>query len=330
MSETRPVIYLASRRDTQLVTQDDRFIRKFLKYNSGHDRANITDLPDKADFIILFQDWSFKLSNYAATLAADPFIQTYANNTYVINYDDVVGEGFLPGCYVSLRNSRHDTRRFRACAYPKTYNEFVSNTIDYQTPYKYLYSFRGSLGSHPVRPIVYDSVKDVKDACIVDNSREFHTHTEEDKKIYVTELTQSLFVLCPRGSSPSSYRLFETMSLGRCPVIISDEWVEIDGPDWDQCSIRVPERDIPRIDSILRERENEGVALGKNARNEWEAHFTEPLVYQNYLDNILDLYTSEFQATKSIDQYRRYWKSHRFLKNNNWTLAQKIMRRLRW
>ncbi|MBA2269339.1 MAG: exostosin family protein [Chthoniobacterales bacterium] len=42
----------------------------------------------------------------------------------------------------------------------------------------------------------------------------------------------SKFVLCPRGLSVSSIRLFETMKMGRVPVILSDGWVEPPGPAW--------------------------------------------------------------------------------------------------
>jgi len=61
---------------------------------------------------------------------------------------------------------------------------------------------------------------------------------------YYQSIIDSKFVLCPRGGSPSSVRIFETLAAGRIPVIISDDLI-LPLPDigWDKFSIRVPEKD---------------------------------------------------------------------------------------
>jgi len=43
------------------------------------------------------------------------------------------------------------------------------------------------------------------------------------KQNYARLIANSKFVLCPQGVGPSSLRLFETLLMGRAPVIISDE-----------------------------------------------------------------------------------------------------------
>ena len=40
------------------------------------------------------------------------------------------------------------------------------------------------------------------------------------------------------------------MKAGRVPVIISDDWVAPVGPDWEQFSLRVKERDIEQVADV--------------------------------------------------------------------------------
>ena len=64
-------------------------------------------------------------------------------------------------------------------------------------------------------------------------------------------------ILCPRGEGTSSIRLFESLRMGRPPVIISDQWVPPEGPAWDTFSVRIPERRIHTIPDRLTELEHQ-------------------------------------------------------------------------
>lgn len=102
------------------------------------------------------------------------------------------------------------------------------------------------------------------------------THRAEGRKAfasYAELLGRSWFVLCPRGYGSSSIRLFEALQVGRCPVIISDEWLPPPFVDWASCAIRVPEGCIEDIPAILRERQHEAAQLGLEARSVWERFF---------------------------------------------------------
>lgn len=88
---------------------------------------------------------------------------------------------------------------------------------------------------------------------------------------YSTSLQRSLFVVCPRGVSPSSFRIYEAMRAGRCPVIVSDDWIAPPGIDWSTCSVRIPEADVDQLPRLLRELEPQGRALGATARDVWQA-----------------------------------------------------------
>ena len=57
------------------------------------------------------------------------------------------------------------------------------------------------------------------------NSVEFYDTTNAPtmtKEAYARSITASKFVLCPRGYGPNSVRMYETLALGRIPIIISD------------------------------------------------------------------------------------------------------------
>jgi len=322
-------IYVPKAAENSLVTEDMGIVDRFLNYNSSSSQVSFCESPDVADLIIIFQGWSFKLPSYARELLENQLFSQHASKIYVVNYDSTVGEGFLPGCYVSLNRSNYDSTRFRACAYPKTYNEHVGESTTSRERSPYLFSFRGTLHSHPVRTKMFESLKGVENSLMIDNTKAFHTHTDQEKRQYVEDLINSQFVLCPRGTSPNSYRLFEAMSLGRCPVIISDEWVETPGPDWASCSIRVPENQVSDIEKLLKDRALQAQSLGQNALNEWLRYFEESAKNKCYLAQILALYHQAKPPTMSLSEYQKHWRSNRFLTANNWSLKQKIMRRLR-
>lgn len=321
-------IFVAQPEQSQLVTKDTNIIESFTKANDSRENICFCDSPEDSDFIVLFQEWSFKQLDYAKELLGDPLFKQFCEKLYVVNYDSTVGEGFLPGCYVSLRrSSKYDTNRFKPVTYPKTYNQFLANPESIKSEERdYLYWFRGTLDSHPIRVSMFNELSNTEHGLLVDVTKQFHTHTQNEKLTFVNEMLKSKFVLCPRGTSPNSYRLFESMSLGRCPVIISDDWVETSETDWQECSVRVLEKDIKNIDRILLQRESEAVELGRNARKEWLRHFSTEAKNRNYADQIIQLHQSIPSVTFSSKHYRKHWRSRGFLENNEWAFHQRLNR----
>ncbi len=63
------------------------------------------------------------------------------------------------------------------------------------------------------------------------------------------------------------------MQAGRCPVIVSDEWLRPPFVDWDSCSIQIPEASVDDLPAILRSREGDAKRLGEEARRAWELYF---------------------------------------------------------
>jgi hypothetical protein len=106
----------------------------------------------------------------------------------------------------------------------------------------------------------------------------------EYRRRFAEATRSSKFVLCPRGISVSSIRVFETMSMGRVPVILSDDWVPPPGPAWEKFSLRVRESDWADIPRILEEREREAVAMGNLARAEWLDWFSEEAAFHRVIE----------------------------------------------
>jgi hypothetical protein len=141
-----------------------------------------------------------------------------------------------------------------------------------RTP-QFLASFTGAR-SHPLREAIFgiqDPRFSVRHISFRDNPQyDAATAKSLAQRTYIESMTDAKFVLCPRGRATSSYRLYETMALGRAPVILADEWAAPSGVDWEACSIRIPEAQIPHLPELLRPYEDRWAEMGAAARRAWE------------------------------------------------------------
>jgi hypothetical protein len=158
-----------------------------------------------------------------------------------------------------------------------------------------LYSFMGDVQTNPVRRVLAEMEHSRGE--FVDTSKESQAvmwtggpeAREAFWKRYVEPMRRSKFILCPRGVAPSSIRLFETMCMGRVPVILADEWVPPAGPRWDTFSIQVPEADAASVVRIMEERESEAAEMGLLARQEWETYFAPDLLFHRAVELCLEI-----------------------------------------
>lgn len=177
--------------------------------------------------------------------------------------------------------------------------------------WKYLYSFIGSVRTHPIRRDVMRLRQD--DAFVLDTSGQNAWEMDAANRAKFHEqfarvCADSAFVLCPRGIGPATYRLFETMQMGRVAVVISDEWVPPAGVDWNNCVIFVAERDVHHIPAKLAERAGSAAAMGKHARNEWERVFSPANSLQMIAEAAIDLVNqpdSLWRRFRAASQFRR-------------------------
>ena len=317
-------VFVPTAAEWKLATIYDGCIAAFRKYNA-HAGVSWVSEPKAADVIILFEEWDTRFWDYSDTLEADPFLRAHWDRIFTINCDDL-GRGFLAGCYTSLTKANFEPQLHRACAYPYTYNEFVarSSSREYRKT-KWLFSFRGTDVSHPVRRKLFCYFATESRSKIVRTGTQFHRHSVVEKQEYVDDILLSKFVLCPRGWSPATYRLFEVMELGRCPVIISDDWVPIQGVPWQQCCIVIKERDIQYCVDILTQQEPNAERLGRAAREVWESHFAEPKKFRAMLGSVLELLD---KRGSTCPDYRERWSSWRFHYSNQWLPHQRLAKRV--
>jgi Exostosin family len=145
-----------------------------------------------------------------------------------------------------------------------------------------LWSFVGTMSNAAVRRRLGE-VADPES--VVRNTQHFSDHVRwnrdasnperrEAHRTYAETLGRSMFVACPRGRGPGSMRLFEAMQAGRCPVILSDDWLAPPFVDWSSCSIQVPEARVRELPAILRARTDDADRLGRAAREVWEEYFS--------------------------------------------------------
>jgi hypothetical protein len=190
-----------------------------------------------------------------------------------------------------------------------------------------LFSFRGAR-SHPVRVGLLEADFRSRHAFAIRHVDRWFDHREEEHEAYAAEILASHFVLCPRGLSPSSHRCYEVMAMGRCPVIISDDWIAPRGVDWAACSVRVAEEDIARLPEILEGRLPEAAAMGAAARREWERWFAPETRFQRAVEELVDLRDSRPAGHDERDA-RAGWRSREFAGANGWLWRQRLRAALR-
>ncbi|MEO8043835.1 MAG: exostosin family protein [Spartobacteria bacterium] len=141
-----------------------------------------------------------------------------------------------------------------------------------------LFSFVGSSRTHPMREKIVRWRH--PRAALVDVSAGADPRywwERDDRNDFVALFRdvarRSQFVICPRGISPSSIRLFEAMEAGAVPVIVSDKLELPLGPDWDKFSFHVREQEIEALPQMIEGWQDRAASMGATARKEWQEHF---------------------------------------------------------
>lgn len=253
-------------------------------------RHSLVEDPAEAD-IILFAKFHVAFGHL---LRKHPFYKAYRDKCFVFAVD-VVAVPIVPGVYASLEKSWHWRSRTRAGFYLSAMENPYVVFDPAPVGHDFLYSFMGATNTWPTRAEL-GKLQHPR-GFFLDTSSEslpiLRAGTDEQRgvfwKRYADIMRRSQFVLCPRGLATSSIRLFETMQMGRVPVILSDEWIPPDGPRWDEFSIRIRESDVMNIPKILEEREKEAAALGLKAREEWERWFSPDVVCNTVVDWCLEI-----------------------------------------
>jgi hypothetical protein len=155
--------------------------------------------------------------------------------------------------------------------------------------FSYDTSFVGYVGSAPLRVAMLKSFYEAEHRLrFLIKARVHHHHHEPDAQSkaryeldYLESLIKSCTVLCPRGTGVSSFRFFETLSMGRIPVLISDPGALpfADRIDYDSMIVRIPEAEISNtpqiIENWLAARTGDQILdLARQNRATWMASFS--------------------------------------------------------
>jgi hypothetical protein len=190
----------------------------------------------------------------------------------------------LPGAYPSL--SRPLPWAYSWSFLPAGAEEDEQSDSSEDAEPEFLFSFLGRIRTHPVRKklLLLDESNtpclDVEDAPKRFSSFDY-------LKTYRALIKRSKFVLCPRGFGASSIRIFETMALGRAPVVISDQWQPPPGIRWDEFCIRIPESEVRGIPATLRGLTSEAPSMGQRARDAYKRHFAPDCFFDRLLSTLL-------------------------------------------
>jgi hypothetical protein len=203
-----------------------------------------------------------------------PLYKEYPSRCIVFDFQDYTLPR-IPGLYMQIPAHLQGTPIYETGFYPRVFDNLVLNAGMPFSACTYLFSFVGCVAkSIPVRSRV---VQLKHPRAHVEDAENGQSDTDAR---YADILSKSKFVLCPRGYSPSTWRLFETMRTGRVPVIIADEWVEPKGIDWSAFSVRIKEKDIDAIPATLEQLEHRAEAMGNAAGDAWNRHFSEPRSFE--------------------------------------------------
>jgi hypothetical protein len=168
-----------------------------------------------------------------------------------------------------------------------------------------LFSFLGGSTSI-VRKRLFNLKFNRSDVLIENTSAYWHWDNsqpdrDERQRRYAETLAASHFALCPCGAGAGSSRFFEVMAAGVAPVLLSDEFELTPGPAWDQFLIRVRERDIARLPTILERHLDSAGERGRLARDAFDEYFA----IDHEFDCLIDLAARALQHGAPAEEYFR-------------------------
>lgn len=251
------------------------------RYCSVED-IDVADLILMTDIGVIDYDYW----NYVRSVHEHPLVR--ASESRLFLYSELDSPYCLyQGLYCSMPSTLFNWDRQRSVAYYKIRNELVLAARDRarEIQPKWLYSFVGARNNR-VRDMILQlqslrgHLIDTSHFCIYEDKSE----NRDKKQYFVDSILNSKFVLCPRGLGLGSIRLFETMALGRVPVIISDRYVLPQGPDWSTCSIRIREHDIQLLPDILSRIEPQWQQLANKAFVAFDEWFASDIIIHRFVE----------------------------------------------
>jgi hypothetical protein len=248
----------------------------------------LVDDPATSDLVLFCQCHMLPNDWRLTTIRKHPLAAKYRDKMLIYDERDRPWCAF-PGIYVSMPARTFDPRFQR----PWAYFAPTDASAPLEEP-DILFSFIGSPTSRCRRALYELRHPDA----VIEEVRRFTFYDprspdfEARRQRFLSVMSRSRFVLCPRGRGTSSIRLYETLAHGGVPVIISDGWVAPDGPDWESFSIRWPERSTKGLVEMLEARDAEWPRLSRAAQLVYEEFFAPSVAFHRILERCSDLLIS--------------------------------------
>jgi hypothetical protein len=260
-------IHLSPIHETELIT----LLPERAKLSTAH---TLVSSPEEAEMILLVGSFGGDPHH----LLDHPLYRAFPDKCAVYTEDD----NYLPlapGVYCSGKVDEHSSiaRTFSysyVSASGRYSNKFVA---DAGIEKRFLFSFQGGSTSL-LRKRMFNLSFNRPDTLIENTSTYYHWDlTQPDRaerqQRYADTLASSHYVLCPRGAGTGSIRLFEVMSAGIAPVLISDDYLLPAHVPWDTFLLRIPESDIARLPELIEQHLAESAERGRLARQAWLDYF---------------------------------------------------------
>ena len=270
------------------VTMRDSMLR------SANTPYEMTDDPEQADIIVFWEPHQRSQVIRIPRLRAHQLVRQFPNKVFVVSVEDAP-LGLLSGLYTSLPAWRHHPHRHRTTLYYRTQNPFLPllRAVRRVPSPPNLASFLGA-PSHPLRWRLIEMADslarhDIKVADTPWNRFLIRNDPElmPSQIGFMDTILDAKFSLCPRGNGAGSYRLQESLAVGRAPVIISDDWVPVADLDWERFAIFVAEDSLADLPAILREHEPRWKEMGDLARQTYESHFRQEVFARRAVEQIV-------------------------------------------
>jgi Exostosin family len=318
-------VYFVKPGDTPLADPNPSLINAFRERLLSREQFVESAEPETADRLVVNERVFFKEWRYIKRLMSDPLIGRFPHKTFTISRDDSA-TGLLPGLYAALQSNRFSEAIHRAVPYPELTNPEIAKAAPQTgTGKKYLASWRGNTISNVrLRKGLIRQFGGNPRFCL-ETSENWFNHSEDEHRRYVELVQNSQFSLCPAGWAATTFRIFDSMALGVCPVILADLWQRPKGPQWEKFCIFVRERDFRQLETIVDGHVNEAAERGRRAYAAWQEFFAGAKMLDYYADSFSSL-VAAIPASTPEREFRR-WKSHAMYRSNGWTIPQRLARR---
>lgn len=181
----------------------------------------------------------------------------------------------------------YDLKLIPFSLFPKQNNE--NNNIIPIEQRKYLTSFIGQYDPNcymsDIRVKIFEQLSNYSDCYIISrNTWHYESvvyqnkNTDKNNELeYKFLLANSCFSLCPSGSGPNSLRIWESLSFGSIPVILTDtlEFPEIKNKNWNDYFIFWPENNFHNLYTFMQKMDkNKLKQMSMNCINLYNEYFS--------------------------------------------------------